>query len=118
MCGLKSEVFFFPSGVLKLQLLLIFSSMTDTLSVSSERQRSNSYTPPSTSPTALTQVQLLHVEQEPMEISSQQDLERKLAGLRNEVQVQIMFYVIVLYYIWIKSCHSSVIFFFCVLFGL
>ncbi|XP_030584970.1 signal transducer and activator of transcription 1-alpha/beta-like isoform X2 [Archocentrus centrarchus] len=31
-------------------------------------------------------VQLLHVEQEAMEISSQQDLERKLAGLRNEVQ--------------------------------
>ncbi|XP_038552612.1 signal transducer and activator of transcription 2 isoform X2 [Micropterus salmoides] len=32
------------------------------------------------------QVQLLHVEQEAMEISSQQDLERKIAGLRNEVQ--------------------------------
>ncbi|XP_069395458.1 signal transducer and activator of transcription 2 isoform X2 [Paralichthys olivaceus] len=32
------------------------------------------------------QVQLLHVEPEIMEISSQQDLERKMAGLRNEVQ--------------------------------
>ncbi|XP_042359747.1 signal transducer and activator of transcription 2 isoform X2 [Plectropomus leopardus] len=32
------------------------------------------------------QVQFLHVEQEVMETSSQQDLERKMAGLRNEVQ--------------------------------
>lgn len=32
------------------------------------------------------QVQFLHVEQEAMETSSQQDLERKMAGLRNEVQ--------------------------------
>ncbi|XP_069564293.1 signal transducer and activator of transcription 2 isoform X1 [Brachyistius frenatus] len=32
------------------------------------------------------QVQLLHVEQEAMETSSQQDLERQLAGLRNDVQ--------------------------------
>ncbi|XP_071391379.1 signal transducer and activator of transcription 2 isoform X1 [Centroberyx affinis] len=32
------------------------------------------------------QVQLLHVEQDPMETNSQQDLERKMAGLRNEVQ--------------------------------
>ncbi|XP_074489679.1 signal transducer and activator of transcription 2 isoform X2 [Sebastes fasciatus] len=32
------------------------------------------------------QVQCLHVEHEAMETSSQQDLERKLAGLRNEVQ--------------------------------
>ncbi|XP_059185082.1 signal transducer and activator of transcription 2 isoform X2 [Centropristis striata] len=32
------------------------------------------------------QVQLLQVEQEAMETSSQQDLERKLVGLRNEVQ--------------------------------
>ncbi|KAI3370150.1 hypothetical protein L3Q82_024948 [Scortum barcoo] len=32
------------------------------------------------------QVQLLRVEQEAMETSSQQDLERKMAGLRNEVQ--------------------------------
>ncbi|GAA6215736.1 signal transducer and activator of transcription 1-alpha/beta-like isoform X1 [Lates japonicus] len=32
------------------------------------------------------QVQSLHVEQEAMETSSQQDLERKMAGLRNEVQ--------------------------------
>ncbi|XP_047438910.1 signal transducer and activator of transcription 2 isoform X2 [Mugil cephalus] len=32
------------------------------------------------------QVQFLRVEQETMEISSQQDLERKMAGLRNEVQ--------------------------------
>lgn len=35
-----------------------------------------------------------------MEISSQQDLERKIAGLRNEVQVQIMLlYAIVLCYV-------------------
>uniref|UniRef100_A0A3Q3XN66 Signal transducer and activator of transcription n=1 Tax=Mola mola TaxID=94237 RepID=A0A3Q3XN66_MOLML len=32
------------------------------------------------------QVQVLHIEQEAMETSSQQDLERKLAGLRNDVQ--------------------------------
>ncbi|XP_071349362.1 signal transducer and activator of transcription 2 isoform X1 [Trachinotus anak] len=32
------------------------------------------------------QVQFLHVEQEAMETSSQQDIERKMAGLRNEVQ--------------------------------
>ncbi|XP_037534813.1 signal transducer and activator of transcription 2 [Nematolebias whitei] len=32
------------------------------------------------------QVQLLHVEQEAMEMSCQQDLERKMAGLRNDVQ--------------------------------
>ncbi|XP_054473695.1 signal transducer and activator of transcription 2 [Anoplopoma fimbria] len=32
------------------------------------------------------QVQFLHVAQEAMETSSQQDLERKMAGLRNEVQ--------------------------------
>lgn len=32
------------------------------------------------------QVQFLHVEQEAMETSSQQDLERKMAGLKNEVQ--------------------------------
>ncbi|CAJ1051082.1 signal transducer and activator of transcription 2 isoform X1 [Xyrichtys novacula] len=32
------------------------------------------------------QVQALHVEQEPMETSSQQDLERKMAGLRNDMQ--------------------------------
>ncbi|XP_070693608.1 signal transducer and activator of transcription 2 [Pempheris klunzingeri] len=32
------------------------------------------------------QVQFLRVEQEPMETSSQQDLERKMSGLRNEVQ--------------------------------
>uniref|UniRef100_A0A665VWL2 Signal transducer and activator of transcription n=1 Tax=Echeneis naucrates TaxID=173247 RepID=A0A665VWL2_ECHNA len=34
-------------------------------------------------------VQYLQVEQEAMEISSQQDLERKMAGLRNEVQVTL-----------------------------
>uniref|UniRef100_A0A4W6EJE4 Signal transducer and activator of transcription n=1 Tax=Lates calcarifer TaxID=8187 RepID=A0A4W6EJE4_LATCA len=38
------------------------------------------------------QVQSLHVEQEAMETSSQQDLERKMAGLRNEVQVQIILF--------------------------
>ncbi|KAM7007041.1 signal transducer and activator of transcription 2 isoform 2-T2 [Tautogolabrus adspersus] len=32
------------------------------------------------------QVQFLHVEQESMETSSQQDLERKMAGLRNDMQ--------------------------------
>uniref|UniRef100_A0A673CZL9 Signal transducer and activator of transcription n=1 Tax=Sphaeramia orbicularis TaxID=375764 RepID=A0A673CZL9_9TELE len=34
----------------------------------------------------LSQVQLLRVEQEAMETTSQQDLERRMAGLRNEVQ--------------------------------
>uniref|UniRef100_A0A673CW17 Signal transducer and activator of transcription n=1 Tax=Sphaeramia orbicularis TaxID=375764 RepID=A0A673CW17_9TELE len=37
------------------------------------------------------QVQLLRVEQEAMETTSQQDLERRMAGLRNEVQVDIWF---------------------------
>uniref|UniRef100_A0A674MBB3 Signal transducer and activator of transcription n=1 Tax=Takifugu rubripes TaxID=31033 RepID=A0A674MBB3_TAKRU len=37
------------------------------------------------------QVHVLQIEQEAMEISSQQDLERKLIGLQNEVQVQIYF---------------------------
>lgn len=36
------------------------------------------------------QVQCLQVESEAMETSSQQDLERKMAGLKNEVQVLIM----------------------------
>ncbi|KAG8007873.1 Signal transducer and activator of transcription 1-alpha/beta [Nibea albiflora] len=36
------------------------------------------------------QVQFLHVEQEAMEISSQQDLERKMAGLKNEVQSTLL----------------------------
>lgn len=44
----------------------------------------------------LSQVQYLHVEQEAMETSTQQDLERKLAGLRNEVQVQIIYYCCVM----------------------
>uniref|UniRef100_A0A671TGC1 Signal transducer and activator of transcription n=1 Tax=Sparus aurata TaxID=8175 RepID=A0A671TGC1_SPAAU len=37
------------------------------------------------------QVQFLNVAQEAMEISSLQDLERKMAGLRNDMQVWIMF---------------------------
>lgn len=53
---------------------------------------------------ALSQVQYLHIEPEAMEISSQQDLERKMAGLRNEVQVQIMLlYAIMLCFVDDKS---------------
>lgn len=37
------------------------------------------------------QVHVLQIEQEAVEISSQQDLERKLLGLQNEVQVLIHF---------------------------
>uniref|UniRef100_A0A669BST9 Signal transducer and activator of transcription n=1 Tax=Oreochromis niloticus TaxID=8128 RepID=A0A669BST9_ORENI len=44
-------------------------------------------------------VQLLQVEPEAMETSSQQDLERKLAGLRNEVQVKIMLLCVIIYII-------------------
>lgn len=40
---------------------------------------------------SIYQVHVLQIEQEAMEISSQQDLERKLIGLQNEVQVQIYF---------------------------
>lgn len=42
-------------------------------------------------PLCLSQVQVMQIEQETMEISSQQDLEHKLIGLQNEVQVQIYF---------------------------
>lgn len=41
------------------------------------------------------QVQLLHVAEEAMETSSQLDIERKIAGLRNEVEVQSL---VALYY--------------------
>lgn len=37
-----------------------------------------------------SQVQSLQIEPEAMEISGQQDLERKMAGFRNDVQVQIV----------------------------
>lgn len=40
---------------------------------------------------ALSQVHVLQIAQEAVEISSQQDLERKLIGLQNEVQVLIHF---------------------------
>lgn len=47
-----------------------------------------------------SQVECLHVAPEAMEMTSQQDLERKMAGLRNEVQVQIMLlYAIVLCFV-------------------
>lgn len=37
-----------------------------------------------------SQVRALQIEPEAMEISGQQDLERKMAGFRNDVQVQIV----------------------------
>lgn len=40
---------------------------------------------------ALSQVYVLQIEQKAVEISSQQDLERKIIGLQNEVQVLIHF---------------------------
>lgn len=46
----------------------------------------------------------MNVNQEAMETSSQQDLERKMAGLKNEVQVQIMLlFVIMLNFVYTRN---------------
>lgn len=55
----------------------------------------------------------MQVEPEAMETSSQQDLERKLAGLRNEVQVKIMLLCVIIYIIWIKHVTVLSFPFFC-----
>lgn len=55
-----------------------------------------------------SQVQCLQIEHEAMEISSHQDLKRKMAGLRNEVQVQIvLIYVVMFYYAHVKGQYMS-----------
>lgn len=61
------------------------------------------------------QVQFLRVEQEAMETSSQQDLERKMAGLKNEVQVQIMLLYAIMCFVDYITVHPFIHVFLCTL---